>query len=143
MALLCGCSWAFQASALRKATLWGRCSLSVHFRGCACCRGDTAGTRPIRNLEGPSDPCPISKEEGKEVVPSGGYYPLQSSVINLSQPREERSPSRNVQTHKEIFRNVGGGLVSQACPTHCDPTDFSPPGPSVCTHLRSSRKNIN
>ena len=143
MALLCGRSYAFQASALRKTAPWGRCSLSAHFRGWASCRGDTAGTHPVRNLEGPSDPCPISEEEGKEVVPSGGYYPSQSSVTNLSQPHEERSPSRNVRTHKERFRNVVGGLVSQACPTHCDPTDFSPPGPSVCTHLRSSRKNIN
>lgn len=103
------------------------------------------GSAPSGIWRGPLTPVPSPSRRGKEVVPSGGYYPLQSSVINPNQPRGERSPPRNVCTHKERFRNVKEVVYSfrrvrlTATPrTH----SLSPPGPSVYAYLRSSRKNI-
>ena len=77
--------------------------------------------------------CPVKDGFLSTILPTSGYYPRVSGIPGLQLQGKIREKKVLGRLRSEInpCTHLGGGLVSQLCPTLATPWSCSPPGSSV------------
>ena len=77
--------------------------------------------------------CPIKDGFLRTILPTSGYYPRVSGIpsLQLQGKIKEKKVLGRLRSEINPCTHLGGGLVSQLCPTLATPWSYSPPGSSV------------